>query len=59
LAESLGGRDLEKVTAFAEFVKARRAARSYTHRHDSPTTDTEEEPTSSPDVPPPRRAAAQ
>ncbi len=28
LIESLGARDLEKVTAFAEFVKARRAARS-------------------------------
>ena len=34
LAETLGARDLEKVTAFAEFVKARRAARSYAHRHD-------------------------
>ncbi len=30
IAETLGARDLEKVTAFAEFVKARRAARSYT-----------------------------
>jgi hypothetical protein len=29
IAETLGARDLEKVTAFAEFVKARRAARSY------------------------------
>lgn len=28
VAESLGGRDLEKVIAFAEFVKARRAART-------------------------------
>jgi hypothetical protein len=35
LAESLGARDLEKVVAFAEFVKARRAARSYAHRHDA------------------------
>jgi hypothetical protein len=35
LAETLGARDLEKVTAFAEFVKARRAARSYSHRHDA------------------------
>jgi hypothetical protein len=34
LAETLGARDLEKVTAFAEFVKARRAARSFAHRHD-------------------------
>jgi hypothetical protein len=29
LAESLGARDLEKVVTFAEFVKARRAARNY------------------------------
>ena len=32
IAETLGARDLEKVTAFAEFVKARRAARSYSSR---------------------------
>lgn len=38
LAETLGARDLEKVTAFAEFVKARRAARSYAHRHDAEAT---------------------
>jgi len=35
LAETLGARDLEKVTVFAEFVKVRRTARSYSHRHDS------------------------
>jgi len=34
LADSLGARDLEKVTAFAEFVKARRAARGFAHRPD-------------------------
>jgi hypothetical protein len=34
LSESLGARDLEKVTAFAEFIKARRAARGFSHRHD-------------------------
>ena len=34
LADTLGARDLEKVTAFAEFVKARRAARAFAHRHD-------------------------
>ena len=34
LAETLGARDLEKVTAFAEFVKARRAARGFVHRQD-------------------------
>ncbi|HEY4157160.1 MAG TPA: UPF0158 family protein, partial [Polyangiaceae bacterium] len=32
LADTLGARDLEKVTAFAEFVKARRAARGFVHR---------------------------
>ncbi|HYO93079.1 MAG TPA: UPF0158 family protein [Polyangiaceae bacterium] len=34
LADALGARDLEKVTAFAEFVKARRAARVFSHRHE-------------------------
>ena len=34
IAETLGARDLEKVTAFAEFVKARRAARGFSHRSD-------------------------
>ncbi|MBK7580216.1 MAG: hypothetical protein IPI67_08440 [Myxococcales bacterium] len=32
IAENLGVRDLDKVLAFAEFVKARRAARTYAHR---------------------------
>jgi hypothetical protein len=31
LSESLGARDLEMVTTFAEFLKARRAARSFAH----------------------------
>ena len=35
LAESMTGRDLEKVVAFAEFLKARRAARSFSQRGDS------------------------
>ncbi len=35
IAETLGSRDLEKVTAFAEFVRARRAARGYASRTDS------------------------
>ncbi len=35
LADSLGARDLEKVVTFAEFVKARRAARSYGGRTDA------------------------
>jgi hypothetical protein len=35
LAEGLSSRDLDKVLAFAEFLKARRAARSYSQRADS------------------------
>jgi hypothetical protein len=38
VADNLGARDLEKVVAFAEFVKARRAAKSFAHRHE-PSTD--------------------
>jgi hypothetical protein len=34
VADNLGARDLEKVLAFAEFVKARRAAKSFAHRHE-------------------------
>jgi hypothetical protein len=37
VAESLGARDLEKVVAFAEFVKARRSARGFSARHDAAT----------------------
>lgn len=58
LAETLGARDLEKVTAFAEFVKARRAARVFAHRHDAAGNETESEPPLSADdehSEPPRR----
>lgn len=41
LGEGLGSRDLEKVVAFAEFVKSRRAARAFA-RHEQ--SDTEEAP---------------
>jgi len=34
VAETLGLRDLDKVLAFAEFVKARRAARTFSHRRE-------------------------
>lgn len=34
VAETLGSRDLDKVLTFAEFVRARRVARSYAQRHD-------------------------
>ncbi len=44
IADSLGARDLEKVTAFAEFVKARRAARSFVQRGDTAPASEEEIP---------------
>jgi hypothetical protein len=45
LADTLGARDLEKVTAFAEFVKARRAARVFAQHHDaSGSGEAENEP---------------
>jgi hypothetical protein len=54
IIDSLGARDLEKVTAFAEFIKARRAARSF-HRHEegtspesSPQDESEGEPPAAP-----------
>jgi hypothetical protein len=43
LAEALGPRDLETVTAFAEFLKARKAARSFAHHaemHESGSHET-------------------
>ena len=51
LADTLGARDLEKVTAFAEFVKARRAARGFAHRADGGSgPDSESAADSTPDV---------
>ena len=41
LADTLGAHDLEKVTAFAEFVKARRAARGFAHRADGGSTSSD------------------
>jgi hypothetical protein len=39
IADALGPRDLDTLTAFAEFLKARRAARSFTHHlHETPDT---------------------
>jgi hypothetical protein len=34
LAETLGPRELESIVAFAEFLKARRAARGFAHHHE-------------------------
>jgi hypothetical protein len=42
VVEGLGSRDLEKVIAFAEFVKARRAARGFSGRGDAPAAAPEE-----------------
>jgi hypothetical protein len=39
LADTMGARDLEKVVTFAEFVKARRAARTFAHRHELSDAD--------------------
>jgi hypothetical protein len=36
LSETLGARDLEKITTFAEFVKAKRVARVYSQRAETP-----------------------
>jgi Uncharacterised protein family (UPF0158) len=54
LADTLGARDLEKVTAFAEFVKARRAARGFAHRQDGspPSGDPDSEVPSQPGTEP-------
>jgi Uncharacterised protein family (UPF0158) len=47
LVETLSVRDLDKVTAFAEFVKARRAARGFSHR-DGGGDASESDPAASP-----------
>jgi hypothetical protein len=49
---ALGARDLEKVLAFAEFVRARRATRGLVYHQRSKTeADASDEPTSSKDEP--------
>ena len=47
LVETLGVRDLDKVHAFAEFVKARRAARSYGPRETAESATLESDPAAS------------
>ena len=47
LVETLSARDLDKVTAFAEFVKARRAARGFSARADAPEPGVESDPAAS------------
>jgi hypothetical protein len=55
LVETLSVRDLDKVTAFAEFVKARRAARGFSPREgvsDSPTLESDATASPAPLTPP-------
>jgi len=47
IADALGPRDLDTLTAFAEFLKARRAARSFAHHYpEAPTPTDDDGPTS-------------
>ena len=47
IADALGPRDLDTLTAFAEFLKARRAARSFAqHLHEAPAPGEDEAPAS-------------
>lgn len=43
IADALGPRDLDTLTAFAEFLKARRAARSFAHHYHEPHGQADEE----------------
>jgi hypothetical protein len=43
IADALGPRDLDTLTAFAEFLKARRAARSFAHHYPETPSPTDEE----------------
>lgn len=43
IADALGPRDLDTLTAFAEFLKARRAARSFSHHYEHSASHTDEE----------------
>ena len=60
IADGMPGRDLEKVVAFAEFLKARRAARSYSQRADSsmPARPGSQEPELADTDPPSQRRPA-
>jgi hypothetical protein len=61
LADTLGARDLEKVVAFAEFIKARRTARTYNTRPEAQVEDATGDDDSDDEEPTPssrRRAAS-
>ena len=44
IADALGPRDLDTLTAFAEFLKARRAARSFSHHYEQVLAHADDEP---------------
>jgi len=50
IADALGPRDLDTLTAFAEFLKARRAARSFAQHYVEPPAHTEEEAPASQEI---------
>lgn len=56
--DGMSGRDLEKVLAFAEFLKARRAARTYSHRSDSSRPQAPADSNSNNDEDPPSQRRA-
>jgi hypothetical protein len=51
IAATLGARDLDRLLTFAEFVKARRVARSYSQRHEAGADDAEGRPSVPPSTP--------
>ncbi|RYZ04168.1 MAG: hypothetical protein EOO73_25120 [Myxococcales bacterium] len=57
LVETLSARDLDKVIAFAEFVKARRAARGFAARESVSDSSIESDPSASPAPLPPQVSA--
>lgn len=58
LAESLGPRDLDTLVAFAEFLKARRAARSFAHHVETQQDASGGEPEPESRADPPAKAAS-
>ena len=62
LTEALGPRELETLVAFAEFLKARRAARGFAHHHEHQQQERQEAVAASqrvPGVPPSSQASVQ
>src|SRR5262249_59974195 len=58
IAEALGPRDLDTLTAFAEFLKARRAARSFTATYHEPLGTADDDAPASQEIAAERRSDA-